>query len=246
MTRRIMLVGATSAIVSAIGEEWARENTEFFLVARSRSSLAAVADRLTRAGGSVRGSAVFEAESVSASSSFFDESFAVMGSLDVVLIGHGLLVPQAECEEDLALALQQFYVNALSVMVIASQAGRLLAKQGYGKLVVISSVAGDRGRRSNYFYGASKGAVSIFLEGLSAQLHQHGVTVVTVKPGLVDTPMTVAYKKGFLWSTPAVIAPIVCAGVERGRAVIYAPSLWRWIMIVIRHIPSTLLRRLPI
>jgi len=116
--------------------------------------------------------------------------------------------------------------------------------QRHGTLAVIGSVAGDRGRQSNYVYGTAKGALAIFLQGLRNRLHPAGVRVLTVKPGFVDTPMTASFKKGPLWAAPEAVAAAIVAAVERGRDVIYTPWFWWGIMTLIKLVPERVFKKL--
>ncbi len=109
---------------------------------------------------------------------------------------------------------------------------------------MISSVAGDRGRQSNYVYGSAKAAITEFTSGLRQRLHSKNVRVVTIKPGFVDTPMTAAFKKGLLWSTPAAVGKSIARAMIRGTPVVYAPWFWRPIMAVIKAIPEFVFQRL--
>jgi short-subunit dehydrogenase len=113
-----------------------------------------------------------------------------------------------------------------------------------GTLAVISSVAGDRGRRSNYVYGASKGALSIFLDGVRSRLDRAGVQVLTIKPGFVATPMTSHLEQGPLFAQPAQVAKGIVKAVERRRDVVYLPAFWAVIMLVIRLVPRPLFKKL--
>ena len=113
-------------------------------------------------------------------------------------------------------------------------------------MIVIGSVAGDRGRRSNYLYGACKGALERVVQGLSHELSSLGPRVVIVKLGLVDTPMTAKFRKGVLWSRPEDVARVIARAADRGGPVKYAPSFWRWIMLIIRLLPSAIFNRLSI
>src|SRR5262249_45357577 len=118
-------------------------------------------------------------------------------------------------------------------------------ERGGGTLAVISSVAGDRGRKSNYVYGAAKAGVSVFLEGLAARVHARGVHILNIKPGPVDTPMTANLKKSGLFATPQRVAADICGALKSDRTgVIYTPWFWRWIMFIIRMIPTPIMRRL--
>jgi len=116
--------------------------------------------------------------------------------------------------------------------------------QKAGTLAVISSVAGERGRQSNYVYGAAKGAVSIFLQGLRQRLDKSGVHVLTIKPGFVDTPMTKELKKGLLWADPQAVAKLIHKGVAAKKSIIYTPGYWALIMAVIKAIPERLFKKI--
>ena len=128
---------------------------------------------------------------------------------------------------------------------LATLLANLFERRGRGVLIAIGSVAGDRGRQSNYVYGAAKGMVALFLQGLRNRLSRQGIQVITIKPGFVDTPMTAAFaQKGLLWAKPDAIAAGIVTAVERGRDEVYLPWFWRWIMLIILHIPERLFKRL--
>ena len=168
-----------------------------------------------------------------------------MGGIDIALLAHGTLSDQAACQQSVATTLAAIHTNALSVISLATLLANLFEARGQGVLVAIGSVAGDRGRQSNYVYGAAKGMVGLFLQGLRNRLSGQGIQVITVKPGFVDTPMTAAFeKKGLLWAQPDQIAKGIVAAVEHRRDVVYLPWFWRWIMAVIRHIPEGVFKRM--
>jgi len=246
VSRNILVFGATSAIAHAIGRRYAKEGANFVLVARNQIKLDANAADL-----SVRG--VAKAITLAADLNTFAEhqdligrAAAELGSLDIVLIAHGTLPDQERCEkssDEMRLAIE---TNLFSVVSLATIAASHMEEQRRGSLVVLGSVAGDRGRRSNYVYGAAKAGVAVFLDGLRARLGSDEVHVLTVKPGFVDTPMTARFKKGILWATPEQVANAVCQAVEQRKSVIYTPWFWRPIMFVIRALPSAVLARLNI
>ena len=140
--------------------------------------------------------------------------------------------------------LQEFQINLVSVVSLLTLLANYFEKQGKGCIAVISSVAGDRGRQSNYIYGAAKGGLTIFLQGLRNRLSKAGVCVLTIKPGFVITPMTENFKKGFLWAQPQQVAKAIVSAIRRRKNVIYVPWFWRWIMLVIRNIPENVFKRM--
>jgi short-subunit dehydrogenase len=154
------------------------------------------------------------------------------------------LSDQAQCEQSVDIMRREFDINALSTLALLTALANRMEARRSGTLAVISSVAGDRGRQSNYVYGAAKAAVSTFLGGLRQRLAKSGVTVLTIKPGFVDTPMTASIaNKGALWAQPDRVAAGIVQAIDRRRNIVYLPWFWRWIMLVIRHIPEPIFTR---
>jgi short-subunit dehydrogenase len=162
----------------------------------------------------------------------------------VALIAHGTLPDQKACEASVELLQQEIDNNGLSVVALCTRLANLMEPRGQGTIAVISSVAGDRGRQSNYVYGAAKGMVTRFLQGLRNRLARKGVQVLTIKPGFVDTPMTAAFPKGLLWAKPESVAQGIVAAVDRKKDVVYLPGFWCLIMMIIRHIPEFIFKKL--
>ncbi len=244
--QKIVIFGATSAIAAHCARLWAVRGEALFLVARNGQRLERLlADLRVRApGGTVEG-AVADIEDFAKHEALLDRAAAALGGIDIVLIAHGSLPDQKVCESSVDLTLREIRVNALSVVSLATHVANRFETQGRGVLAVIGSVAGDRGRQSNYVYGAAKGMVAIFLQGLRNRLARHGVTVLTIKPGFVDTPMTAHLeKKGPLWARPEEVAAGIVAAIDARRDVVYLPWFWRWIMLVIRVVPESLFKRL--
>jgi short-subunit dehydrogenase len=173
-----------------------------------------------------------------------DAAAAQLGGIDAALIAHGTLSDQAACQGSVDLLMQEFATNALSVMALCTHLANRFEAQRHGVIAVISSVAGDRGRQSNYVYGAAKAAVTAFTSGLRQRLYPQGISVVTIKPGFVATPMTAAFKKGLLWASPQAVATSIVRAMDRGTPVVYAPWFWRPIMWVVRSVPEFIFRRL--
>ena len=239
-----ILFGATSSIGQATARLWAARGDRIYLVARDSAKLRAVADDLQVRGGQVVGTRVVALDEIDAQAAVVDEAFVAMGSVDVVLVAHGVLGDPArlrESPQDLAALL---HVNFVSTATLAERIVAALERQGHGTLAVIGSVAGDRGRQSNYAYGSSKGGIDVFLAGMRHRLAQSPVRVVTIKPGLVDTPMTASFPKGGpLWSSPERVGECIDRAIRSGRDIAYVPGFWRAVMLIIRHLPAFLMHR---
>lgn len=243
--KNILIIGATSAIASACARNWAKENANFFLVGRDQTRLKAVAgDLLTRGGNEVH-THTMDVNSLSDHSAMLDAAFSTMSRIDVALIVHGTLPDQQACEQDVNVAIQEFTTNGLSVIALLTNLANTMQAQGSGVIAVISSVAGDRGRPSNYLYGTAKAAVNTFCEGLRARLAKSGVHVLTIKPGFVDTPMTASLDlPRMLVASPETVARRIVRGVDMRRNVLYVPAFWSLIMWIIRTIPEPVFKRL--
>ena len=242
--RHILILGATSAMAEACARRWAQRGDRLFLVARQPQALQAVVDDLRTRGANRVGSAIMDATNVAAHAGVLDEASAFMQGLDMVLIAHGTLSDQARAQGDVDYALRELDVNGTSVVAFMARVAERFAQQGSGAIGVISSVAGDRGRQSNYVYGSAKALVSAFASGLRQRLSKHGVSVTTIKPGFVDSPMTAHLKKGPLWATPDGVASDIVRAMDRGTPVLYTPGFWRFIMLIIKHVPERIFMRL--
>jgi decaprenylphospho-beta-D-erythro-pentofuranosid-2-ulose 2-reductase len=242
--RKILIVGATSAIAEAAARILAGRGDALYLVARNESRLAAVAADLGVRGSPRVGCEVLDANELTGHEPMLARAETFLGGCDVVLIAHGTLSDQKACEGSVELTLQEINTNALSVVALLTRIANLLAQRRSGTIAVISSVAGDRGRGSNYVYGSAKALVTAFLSGLRQRLGKCGVNVVTIKPGFVDTPMTAAFAKGPLWARPEHIAAGIIRAIDRHSGTVYLPAFWRPIMLIIRAIPESLFLRL--
>ena len=242
--KKVLVIGATSAIAQAVSRWLAGEGAAFFLIARDEQKLAAVRDDLLARGAAETGSAVMDVLAYEKHENVVAQAWATLEGFDLVLVAHGSLPDQKACEQSGALTRAEFEVNATAAISLITSVCSYLEQRKTGHLVVVSSVAGDRGRQSNYVYGAAKGALTLFLQGLRSRLHGTGVKVITVKPGFVDTPMTEAFEKGLLWVKPERVARDIIAAIEHGRDVVYTPWFWRWIMLVIKLVPESLFKRM--
>ena len=242
--RRILIVGATSAIAEATARLFASRGDALMLTGRSPSRLQAIADDLKVRGAARAETFVLDARAFDRFPALLQAATERLGGLDAALIAHGTLSDQGACQRSVEQLREEFEVNALSVMALCTHLANLLETQGRGVIAVISSVAGDRGRQSNYVYGSAKAAVTAFTSGLRQRLYPKGIRVVTIKPGVVSTPMTAAFKKGALWATPARVAADIVRAMDGGKAVIYTPWFWWPIMRIIRAVPETIFGRL--
>lgn len=242
----LLIIGATSAIAQATARQFAADGARFFLVGRDASKLAAVADDLRVCGAAGIETYVLDANEIEKHAAMIEAATATLGTLDAALIAHGTLGDQTASEALVVETLREWATNATSVIALLTLLANTFERQRHGTIAVISSVAGDRGRRSNYIYGATKAALTVFLEGLGGRMHAAGVAVVTIKPGLVDTPMTAAIPKNFLFSSPERVGQDIHRAMARGTSVVYTPWFWRYVMLLIRLIPEPIFRKLPI
>ena len=242
--KKILVIGATSSIAVATARLWAAEGHRLYLMGRNVERLKCIAADLNIRGAESTQHAQLDVNDFTQHAALLDDAVIALGGMDVVLIAHGTLGNQKACEKDFNIALQELNTNCLSVISLLTHIANRFEAQKHGSIAVISSVAGDRGRQSNYVYGTAKGAVSIFLQGLRNRLHPSGVQVLTIKPGFVDTPMTADFKKGLLWASPEAVARSIHAGIQKSRDEIYAPWFWLGIMTAIKLVPERIFKKL--
>lgn len=242
--KNILIIGASSAIAKAAARLYAEEHCRIYLLARNAEQLILQKQDLEIRGAADVEYAVLDMNNFSLHEAAIDRVVDFFGRIDLALICHGSLPDQTLCEENFDLALREINTNALSVISLLTVLANHMAIQKSGSLAVITSVAGDRGRQSNYIYGAAKGMVSLYLQGLRGRMYRNGVNVVDIRPGFVDTPMTAAFRKGPLWSSPEQVAQCLVNGIKKHRHTVYAPGYWRFIMTVVCSIPEVLFKRL--
>lgn len=242
--RKTLIIGATSAIAQETARIFANVGDALYLVARNPDKLVAMADDLTLRGASAVHTEALDVLDYNRHEPLIRTAVEVLDGLELVLIAHGTLPDQRACEQSFELTQKEFEVNALSTISLLTYLANYFEQKGQGTIAVISSVAGDRGRQSNYVYGAAKGAVTIFLQGLRNRLCKSGVTVLTIKPGFVDTPMTASFRKGPLWTNPVAVAVRLNRLITKKKSEGYIPAYWRLILLVIRSIPESIFKRL--
>ena len=241
---RILIVGATSAIAHEAAKCFAKDGAEFFLVARSPEKLEDIGNDLKVRGAKRIETFLLDVTDLDRHQEMIETAISTLDGLDMVLISHGTLGDQQKCQVSVSQTLKEFTTNCTSVISLLTILAGYFEQQKRGCIAVVSSVAGDRGRQSNYVYGAAKGALSVFLQGLRNRLSKAGVAVVTVKPGLIDTPMTASVKKGLLTASAQGVGEGIYRAMKDRKEVVYLPWFWRPIMLIVRNIPEPVFKRL--
>ncbi|HRA21622.1 MAG TPA: SDR family NAD(P)-dependent oxidoreductase [Anaerolineae bacterium] len=247
--QRILIAGASSGIAQAIARRFVAAAAQpgdlrFLLAGRDEARLTAVADDLRVRGAGEARTFVIDFADLGRQQALLDEARAQLGTVDLILVAWGSLPDQAAVERDPDLAARSWQENATATVAFLGHAATLLEAQRSGRLAVITSVAGDRGRRANYHYGAAKAAVIATLQGLRARLYPLGISVTDLRPGPVDTPMTASLKKGPLVCSAERSGRLSHAAIVRGRDIAYIPGYWRLIMTLVKLLPEGIFKRL--
>ncbi len=241
---KVLIFGATSAIAYETAKLFAKDGASLYLCARDEEDLKRMSGDLTVRGAREIGYSKFDALDRNSIIKAIDKCLTKFPDLDGVFIAYGTLPDQKLCENNIAEMNRAVEINFTSVAVILTHITPHFESRRSGTIAVILSVAGDRGRQSNYIYGAAKGALTAFLSGLRQRLHKSNVKVITIKPGFVDTPMTVDFKKGPLFVKPDVVARGIYDAIIKGKDVAYLPWFWRVIMMIIIHIPEGIFKKI--
>jgi short-subunit dehydrogenase len=243
--KKIIILGATSGIALEVQRLLAYEGCELLLVARSPQRLAEIPADLAARG--ARQVLTYSADlaSIQQHAAIFEFAQHTFPDFDTVLLAYGSMHDQKDSETSVDTLLEELRVNFVSAAAILTLFAADLERRRTGCLAAITSVAGDRGRRSNYVYGSSKGALSLFLQGLRSRLHPAGVRVITIKPGPVQTPMTDHLPNSARFADPQQVArDIVRALGRRSPDVLYTPKIWRYVVTAVQQIPETIFKRL--
>jgi decaprenylphospho-beta-D-erythro-pentofuranosid-2-ulose 2-reductase len=247
MTLKIAVLGALSAVAEATARLYAEEGAAIVLAGRDAKRLGAVALDLKVRGASAVHIVAQDLAHVDgpAVETALDAWSGMLGGLDHVVLAYGGLGDQPTLEKDLAAAAQLIDVNFRSAALWCLAAANRLEAQGSGSLVVIGSVAGDRGRKSNHVYGATKAGLAVLVQGIAHRLAGSGARAVVIKPGFIDSPMTahIPGGRGLLWAKPDAIARIIRRAADKGGPVVYAPGFWRLILLIIRAVPAAIFHK---
>jgi len=222
----------------------AEQGARFYLVARSPEKLKAVASDLLTRGASAVFTCVMDLDDPMAHEPMLAEALKELETIDLALLAHGVLGDQEKAQADYAATEAILRTNLLSAISLITWLANYFEKTQQGTLAVISSVAGDRGRKSNYIYGASKGALNIFLDGVRNRIDRSGVHVLTIKPGFVATPMTAHLPQNALFAHPSAVGRGILKAIEKRKDVAYVPPVWALIMLIIRSVPNSIFKKL--
>lgn len=246
--RTIVIVGATSSIAEHCARLWiASGPSTLHLIARDLPKAERIAAdlRVRNPATTIHCTSMDFVDPGSIEATI--RSIAAAGPIDIALVAHGSLPDQSACEADLRAGAEALTINGVSPVLVAEALVRAMLAAGRGRLALIGSVAGDRGRKSNYVYGAAKGLMERYAEGLQHRLAGSAVTVTLVKPGPTDTPMTTHLKAaGGRLADVVDVARAIVDGVASGKPVIYAPAKWALIMLVIRNLPRFVFHKINI
>ncbi len=242
--KKILIAGATSAIARGFARAAAERGDALFLVGRSPERVNDTASDLRVRGSPAVGTFVMDLNETARLPEMIALAEKTMDGFDTLLIAHGTLTHQPAAEKDLGLLERELATNFTSAAVLLALVANRFEEKKSGSLAVITSVAGDRGRQSNYIYGAAKAGLIAFASGLRGRLLKSGVSVTDIRPGFVDSPMTAHVKKNFLFAPSDAVGRQIYKAVDRRKDVVYLPWFWRWIMFLIRHVPERVFKKL--
>jgi short-subunit dehydrogenase len=241
---RVVIFGATSGIAAAVARIFAASGASLVLVGRDAEAIAAAALDLRVRGAAAVVEIAGDFAALDALGDLTDRAWSALPGADVALIAYGSLPDQASLESDPGAAPAMLALNFVSPTILALHLARRFEMQRSGVLAVITSVAGDRGRQSNYLYGAAKGGLQRLIEGLRHRLYPAGVRVLDIRPGFVATRMTDHLpQQGLLWAQPEKVANDIVRAISRRRAVLYTPWFWRGILLIVRGLPRAVFHR---
>jgi len=237
---KVLVLGATSAVATEVCALWAARGEQLYLVGRQSEKLSAMVAKL---GASVVHSVAAPFDDLVANEALILDLIARMGRVDVVLVAHGDIGDQLKSEAEVAEAARIINLNFTSVVSLLVPLANHMEQQGSGRIAVITSVAGERGRPKNFTYGASKRAVTTYLQGLRSRLYPAGVSVTAIKLGPTDSPMTVGHKRNFLFATAPRVARDIVVAVDAGAGEVFVPWYWWWVMMVVRRVPEAVFQK---
>ncbi|MFZ4516542.1 MAG: decaprenylphospho-beta-D-erythro-pentofuranosid-2-ulose 2-reductase [Acidimicrobiia bacterium] len=243
----VLVLGATSEIAQAtVRQLAARRARTIVLAARNPESLETEMKELERLGATNVSAVAFDATASAHHEAFIQEVFESVGDIDLVLLAFGVLGDQDLAEHDSQATRDIIETNFVGAASVAVPIAQRLVEQGHGTFVVLSSVAGERARRSNFVYGSSKAGLDAFFQGLGDSLVGTGARVMIVRPGFVHSKMTAGMEPAPLATTPDAVATAICRGIQLNKEIVWVPGTLRYVMSILRHVPRVIFRRLPL
>lgn len=242
--KKVLVLGGYSGIAQAVLEILAKEETTLYLVGRSEEKLNIVQDHLQSIGNSIIFTKCLDLNKIEEHKSLLEDAIRRMQGIDILFTCYGILPNQKELEQEPGKAIENYLTNAISIIHFVSLATNYFEERNKGTIAVVVSVAADRGRKSNYFYGSAKACIDTFLEGLRHRLYKTNVNVITIKPGVVDTPMTQNLEKKLLVSKPEKVAQDIVYAIKNNKQIVYTPWYWKYIMTFLRSLPKSIFYRL--
>jgi decaprenylphospho-beta-D-erythro-pentofuranosid-2-ulose 2-reductase len=243
--QNILVLGGRSEIGVAIARELLTPSTQrVTLACRQPGESQEVEASLARNGLSIE-SVGFDAADTASHAAFVDKVVASGGDLDVVILAFGVLGSQERCDDDAQSAVKIAHTNYTGAVSIAMEVAKRFRQQGHGRLIILSSVAGERTRKANYVYGSTKAGLDAFAQGLSDAMVGTGASVMIVRPGFVHSAMTTGMKAAPFSTTPDVVAKLTVKGLRAGKRIVWTPGILRWVFMVMRHLPVAIWRRMP-
>ncbi|MDF2859443.1 MAG: short-chain dehydrogenase [Neobacillus sp.] len=239
----VVILGALSGIASAVAYKFAEEGHNLLLAGRNVDMMENMASDISIRFNVQVKALFFDAMEFTRHEEFLKNCLQ-FGEIKGVILCYGYLGDQKKaqlCFEEARHIIDTNYTSCVSILHLLAN---YFEKKQSGFICGITSVAGDRGRQSNYMYGASKGAFSIYLQGLRNRLSPYGVHVITVKPGFVDTKMTYGQEGMFLVASPQKVARDIYLGIQKSKNIIYTPFFWKWIMLIIKNIPEVVFKKM--
>ena len=240
MARNVLIFGANSAIAAEVARIYAKLGDQLFLVGRNPHTLQSLVDEL---GPAVAGHITADLDDLERCAEHVEAAITSLGTIDIALVAHGLLGDQLKSERDLRHARQIIQTNFLSAVSVLIPLANYFEERGEGHMGVITSVAGERGRPRNYTYGASKGALTRYLQGIRSRLYRTNAWVHNLKLGPVDTPMTIGHNKHALFGEKTRVAHGITKALDGRRHVTYLPRSWGYVMMIVRCLPEPIFQR---
>lgn len=240
---RILIIGATSDIAQAYARLKA-PHSSMHLAARNEERLTLLENDLRARGCNSVTTSCFDALNEDTYKNLVMEANKKLGKIDIALIAHGTLVEQEKSQVDSVYQRKQIHINCISTLQILEQLASLFSIQKQGTIACITSVAGLRGRQSNYAYGACKAMISTALQGIRNRLTTSNITVLDIRPGLINTKMTKHFPKSPLWVSAQLVAGDIDKAIGKNKSALYTPYFWRYIMLIITFIPERIFKKM--